>query len=375
MPVTEKLMAAGSWSLTLDPATPKFIRDTLDFFGHFYVFDAPMRNGLGDAAMISASSWAGIGRRRPSLYECDGTNMIAWLGDENGKGAIYEIPIAGTNQTFSFYINNLINNASGAIHLGSIAAGGPTKSLSYQWVTPRAAIDHVCSVFGGEYRVNPDCTIDAGSATTLFATATTPDVIAMRRSSGRDTSIFGIPVTDLKVEVDAEDYVTRELVQDSAGGWHAAAGTATPYKDVHGNAVAITEAFVSSLTPAAHAAALAASRVNAEEVLHQEISLSTDDYAVTRHIAVGDWIWLYDPDSSLVDLNNQVRYRGSNIFPIKIRVLSITWPIERGMGVWYRDANGNWTDITNYIVWETPGVTLEIGAQSRPLTIASWKTI
>jgi hypothetical protein len=45
------------------------------------------------------------------------------------------------------------------------------------------------------------------------------------------------------------------------------------------------------------------------------------------------------------------------------------------MGVWYRDANGKWTDITNYIVWETPGVTLEIGAQSRPLTIASWKTI
>jgi hypothetical protein len=371
MPVTEKLMAAGSWSLTLDPATPKFIRDTLDFFGHFYVFDAPMRNGLGDAAMISASSWAGVGRRRPSIYECGGTNMIAWLGDENGKGAIYEISIAGTAQPFSFYINNLINNASGAIHLGAISGGGPTKTLAYEWVTPRAAIDHVCSVFGNEYRVNKDATIDAGPSASLFTT--NPDTTAMRRSSGRDTSIFGIPVTDLTVEIDAEDYVTRELVQDSAGGWHAAAGAATPYNDVHGNAVALTEAFISSLTPAAHAAALATSRVNAAEVLHQQISLSTDD-AVDRHIAVGDWTWLYDPDSGLLDLTNQVRYRGSNIFPVKIRVLSSTWPIERGMGVWYRDANGKWTDITNYIVWETPGVTLEIGAQSRPLTTASWKT-
>jgi hypothetical protein len=374
MPVTERLMAAGSWSLNLKPETPKAIRDILDFWGHVFVFDAAVHiDGQSDASLIAMARWGGVVRaRRPTEYDLAGASMIVWLGDEEGKGDIYETPIAGTNQTFSFYINNLINNASGAIHLGAISGGGPTKTLAYEWVTPRAAIDHVCSVFGNEYRVNKDATIDAGPSASLFTT--NPDTIAMRRSSGRDTSIFGIPVTDLTVEIDAEDYVTRELVQDSAGGWHAAAGAATPYNDVHGNAVALTEAFISSLTPAAHAAALATSRVNAAEVLHQQISLSTDDYAVDRHIAVGDWIWLYDPDSGLLDLTNQVRYRGSNIFPVKIRVLSSTWPIERGMGVWYRDANGKWTDITNYIVWETPGVTLEIGAQSRPLTTASWKT-
>jgi hypothetical protein len=370
MPVTERLMAAGSWSLNLKPETPKAIRDILDFWGHVFVFDAAVHiDGQSDASLIAMARWGGVVRaRRPTEYDLAGASMIVWLGDEEGKGDIYETPIAGTNQTFSFNINNLINNASGAIHLGSVAAGGPTKSLSYQWVTPRAAIDHVCAVFGGEYRVNPDCTIDAGSATTLFATATTPDVIALRRTVGRDINApIGLPVTALDTAIDAEEYITKALVQDSAGGWHGAAGSATPYNDLHGNVIIIKKAFVSSLTPAAQGAGLAATLVASAQTLRQEISLSTDEYDIERDVNVGDYIWVYDPDANLVDMTNQVWYGGGWVFPTKVRVLASTWPIEMGMTVGYRDLNGVWTDLTEYVNFENPGVTFEVGAKRRAL--------
>ena len=86
------------------------------------------------------------------------------------------------------------------------------------------------------------------------------------------------------------------------------------------------------------------------------------------HIVVGDMIYVFDADGSLVDSANQVRYRGGFIYPIKQRVYATTWPIERGMGVWYRSKVGAWTDLTNYVEFEEPGVSLEVGAAIRPLT-------
>src|SRR5439155_848844 len=100
MPVTERLMAAGQFHLELDPNTPKTIRDALDFFGHIYIFDAQMRQDIGDTSMIAASRWGGIIRRRPTPFGVEGVSMIAWLGDEDGKGPIMETSLGSTLHTF-----------------------------------------------------------------------------------------------------------------------------------------------------------------------------------------------------------------------------------------------------------------------------------
>src|SRR6185437_6051606 len=148
----------------------------------------------------------------------------------DGKGEIYESAITSTAKTFAQTIANLITGVYGAVVVGLIAAGGPTKTTSYQWVTVRAAVDNACSLFGMEYRVNKDATIDLGTPTFL-GFKVTPTAVAMRRSSGRDQNVTGISTTQLDVSIDAEEYINRAIVHDTTGGYTGATGSATPYKD------------------------------------------------------------------------------------------------------------------------------------------------
>lgn len=362
MPVTEKLMAAGDWNVALSPDTPLATRNLCDYFGHVFTFDAPPPPGLSDATMIALARWGGVVRIKKTAYDIGGANMITWLGDEDGKGPIIETAVTLAANNLLQWLTALVPVG---VHIGTIAAIGSLSS-SYQWVTPRQAIDNVIQILGAEYRVNKDGTIDADVATTLFRSS--PTAIATRRSSGEgDPALAAISTTKLDVSIDAEEYITRQLVQDSGGAWTGANGSAVPYKDLFGNTLKMTKATVSSLTPNSGAAALAANLVSAGQSLRQAVDLESNEYDIDRDVAVGDWIWVYAPEKNLLDTTNQVQYRGETIFPTKVRVLSMTWPIERGMAVWYRDLSGVWTDLTSFVVFEQPGVTFEVGAVHRQL--------
>jgi hypothetical protein len=175
-------------------------------------------------------------------------------------------------------------------------------------------------------------------------------------------------VTDLGVDTDAEEYVTRIDLHNAAGSYNNVNGAATPYKDLFGNLIQVTKVVESNLTPSAQGAAAAAAMVAAQQVLRRQIKLTSDLFDVDRSVRVGDNIWVFDEEYDLVDQANQVHFRGAIIQPVVQRLLSSTWPIEEGMSVWNRDGDGNWTDLTDYVAPEGPGVTLEIGAALRPLT-------
>jgi hypothetical protein len=367
MPVQERLMAAGQWSLQLDPSTPKSVRDILAFFGHIFVFDTPMRPGLADATMIATSRWGGILRRHgPTPWDFSGVNMIAWLGDEDGKGPILETAVTGAGSGFAGFVTSILAQCP-AVTIGTATAVGGVFSNTYQWITARAALDDLRVFFSAEYRVNKNATLDYAPIGSAAMFKVTPTAVAMKRSSGRDLSVSGLSVTQLDVSIDAELYVVRVELVDATGA-HTPAGVVTTYKDLNGNLIKMTQVVNSPLTPNASAATVATGQLTALNVLRNQITLTSDEYDIDRDVAVGDNLYVYDVDGTMVDTTNQVRYRGSLIFPITVRVLSITWPIERGMGVWYRDLNGVWSDLTNYVLFEAPGVTFEVGAAALPLT-------
>ncbi len=363
-------MAVGSWGLKLKPATPFAIRSLLDYYGHVYVFDTPQRPGTADAIMISSSRWGGVVRIRATPWDLGGGGMVSWLGDEDGNGPILEAAVTKAASTFATWAPSLLPVA---VTAGTIQAGGTTVATTYGGVTagqtpitPRVALDNLCGITGFEYRVNKNFTLDAGTGSALFKT--TPTAVAMWRSSGRDLTIVGLPVTQFDVSIDAEQYITRALVHDATGAYTGATGSVTPYKDGLGNLLKMTKVIESAQTPTANAAALAANLVAAQQVLRNAVTLASNQFDIRRDVEVGDMINAYDVDGTMVDTTNPVRYRGSLIYPMKLRVMAMTWPFERGLGVWYRDRNGVWTDLTNYIVWENPGVTFEVGAPVRPLT-------
>ncbi len=360
-------MQAGQWNLQLSLETPKSIRDLLDYFGHVFAFDTAMRRGIADATMISTARWGGVVRIRSTPWQLGGANMITWLGDEDGKGPIIETANNGGGagaHNLTTWITNLV---PAAVAVGTITNPGGTLTNSYQWVTPRQAIDNVCSILGAEYRVNRDATIDAAPVGNSAIFKQTPTAVVMRRSSGRDLAVTGLPVTQLDISIDSEEYFGRALVKDSTNAWTGSTGSAVPYKDLRGNTVSMTKAFIQSTTSNTGAAAQAANLVSAGQALRQQAILASDEFDIGRDVQVGDYLYVYDEDSNLVDTTTQVRYRGEVMFPVKVRALAMTWPFEKGMSVWYRDKNAVWTDLTGYVAFEPPGVQFEVGAVNRAL--------
>jgi hypothetical protein len=125
---------------------------------------------------------------------------------------------------------------------------------------------------------------------------------------------------------------------------------------------------VPSYLPWLDASRFASSTVNATGPQSGLPSIGAESQFVRRLIRPGDNVYLYDIDSGLYDTANQIVYRGETIFPVKHRVLSMTWAIENGYGVYIRSnaATPAYYDLTPYVDWEQPGATLEVG--SRPTT-------
>ncbi|MGL5246711.1 MAG: hypothetical protein ACRC8U_00785, partial [Brooklawnia sp.] len=77
--------------------------------------------------------------------------------------------------------------------------------------------------------------------------------------------------------------------------------------------------------------------------------------------------YLYAPPV-IMDTTTPVQFRGRTCYPVTVRLMGLTWPITRGMGVYLRTSKGAvvWHDLTNYVAWESGDVQLEVDSMPRP---------
>ncbi len=382
--ITQRLMKLGSWSLVLSDSS---LKDEIEYFEHVVIVPGELRQPdvLGDASILSIARYAGIIRSKKvrgsgdeDTLELSGQGPEGWLGDEDGRGFVYESERVYTADTFA----NVINRASSVFGLLRDAAGDPTAILagtinsvagtytgSHVFVNQRTAIRYVCDVFGAEYRVNPDFTLDAGEAVDLFVTAPTT-VVARKITDGRDPNFDGIPLSDFEAFLDVNDYTTRTIVLAEGTGDTLITGEAdaasVPYLDPQGNAVVRVQTVNEAETESVNATTRAQLHQDASGVLRKGLTLSPTDYDVEGDVGVGDTVYLWDPtDAALIDTANEIRFRGSVLNPIAIRVLGVSWPVTRGMAVYIRHGDGSYTDVTDSVIFETGDTKLEVGANPR----------
>jgi hypothetical protein len=368
MPVTERLMKPGTWDIALVPETPKGIRDILQPFGHIVIAEARFDPRIAaDVDVLSAAIYVGPLRRKPTPYTLQGAGMLIWLGDEEAKG--YQPGLAvqytQTGATFATWVAYILG---GAITAGTITAVAGTLTYTAPLQsTQRSVLDFIMQMFaGGEYRVNNNGTLDAGPSASLFKV--TPTTIVMPREGGREiVGLLGLQPDVFETELDADSYSTSVILVGNAGKAQAN-GPATPYKDIHGGAVQLVRVVNNSAATAGTEAAAAAAEV-LKYAVRQVVKLSTDRYDVPHDVRAGDWLHVFDPEADLVDTTNPQNYRGQIVHPNKLRVFAMTWPVEVGMAVYYRDLNGVYTDISNWVAYEQPGTTFEVGAPLRGLTV------
>lgn len=393
MAVQEVLKALGSWEVKLQPNTPRDVLDALDYFGHIAIVPGrldPLQYGdnlltPGMARYVGVLRTRTIGDDgRTNAPQDDlsvgGAGMAMWLGDEDGKGAVYENAVTPASATFADTINMLLP-ASGAypVTVGTVYPVAGQYTGRHQYETPREAISYVCDTMSTtsvpvSWRVNGNATLDAGPDSDLFVT--NPTCVITTKDAGEDMALRALPGS-IDVTRDVEDYSTRVVLLAEGEGASIATGAAditpaTPYKDIHGNPIRLTRLVSESDTATANASVRAQLALSQFTSTRNQLSLSTADYDIHGTFQVGDRVWVYDPDSGLVDTSTEIVFRGQRINPIKLQVTETNWAITKGYTVAYRAGDGTWIDLTQYVEWETDGTsTVTVGDFSRQLTSTS----
>jgi len=369
MSVTERLMKPGGFSLKLRDDAPWSVTSAVDVFDHVVITPTALEpiGGFSDANILASAIYTGVVTAKPGTYSIEGSGLAWWLGTEEGLGDLLDTAVTQSSATLSTWVSALRPSSLSA---GTVTNTGlSTLSATYQWMTRREALDAVCRALGAEWRVNPAFTLDAAKSPDLFVS--TPTVVITRKEEGQDGSYRGLDGTLIVTAKDVRQYTTKAIAVAQGQGATVATGTSsgsTSYKDGLNNTVVLERLVNAPSDSSANASTIAAQQVGQWNQVRRELSLNSRTYNVTRHAKPGDYVYVFDQLAELTDPANQITFRGELISPIKLRVYALTWPIERGMGVYARrsGATPTYTDLTDYVEWEDGSdVQWDVGAAPR----------
>ncbi len=374
MSVTERVMGVGSWDVELHPETPRRILAQLApdgawGFAQLVITDTPVDvHSLTDAGVLAVASYAGV-YRTMSGRNLSGAGLAAYLGDESGKGNIFEATISGNYDAGTWA--SVLTEWTGLTIKGVQASGAWANS--FRWVTARQALADTCRHFGHEWRVTPDLGYFQGSLPYLYPTA--PALIVLTDDDGGvEWGLTGVR-GHADRRVDVEDYAKKLIYLTNRGDgdppttpqWTLATRTDS-YRDPKGRDL-IIDALVDANLDDGDPTALANAELGKLVARH---SWDVEAEHLPRHLLVGAPVWVWAPAEGVHDLAEQVTFRGRTLFPARSRIMGATWPIRPGMGIYLRRKPSTtdpavWLDLTRHVVGETGGVRLEVGAVPRGL--------
>ena len=369
-------MGNGAWSLQLDEATPgqvlRRLRVAESGRGHIVVTPTWVDlGGMADAAALALARYTGIYlRREHATNTLSGYGVNAWLGEDDNVGR----STGGTTQTLTF-------EDWAAFVTPSYLGTGIRSSIpgnfkhTYDAITFRGLADSIAARYNCAWHVTPDFKLNFGTFSALFRNPPKALVVRHRDDSGRDLNIRGLH-GDLDMVEDIEDWRRRIVYFYDGGSEIQTGGVAdadTPFRGPDGSPAFVDEIVVDQQTDnSTDAQSLSLARWRQVTGVRQELTLSSVEYDIGKDVAVGDNLYVYDPDRGIYDLTRELAYRGQRIHPAVIRCVGYTWPVREGMGVWfrrYRKVDSSWVvewiDLTPYVLWESGDTTVEVGAKPR----------
>lgn len=365
MTVTKNVMAPGSFDITLNRdivPVPFSVTDSFRMrdqaFGHILILPARVEpDDFDDATLFDLSVFTGVYRVQRNRTTLKGNHATIWLGDPNGKGPIREIASTG-NFNMATWVAGTI---PATLTSGTIGAPGGTLDWSTIYKTPREDLDVIADYFGCEWQVTDNLELNVNTVALLYGAS--PAVIATPFWEGRDGELVALRCT-FDVDESAEEYTTRVLALDNAGNPGSAdISPATPYSDGLGNLVTWNRYAGSTDTAPGSIAGEAAGQLARNDQIDQHITASTDAFCPMADVECGAPIYAYDPEKNVYDLDNEAHYAGDITWPMNLRVQSIEMQLREGMGVLFRAGDGTYTDLSDYVAWETGSSRLELGAR------------
>jgi hypothetical protein len=366
-------MAAGDFTVPLREETPQPVLDALrdGLFGHVVVTPAWVDGRiLTRAQLLSIARYTGVVRGvADNGRSVSGAGLAIWLGDEGDKGKLTQSATNTTNTFANWWISWAINGFLNGLTTGSLETLGSFKLERMPGVSIRVLADELCRRANAEWRVNPSGTIDAGTLTHLYPSFTTPTVVLTEGPGSRDVNVRGLP-TVFDASADVEDYSTAVHVHyNNATAMVAVSSGVTPPKRLDGADV-IMERVVeaSDVTASGEATEIGTAEAALTANTRRQVTIGSDVYDIAGSVRPGDSVYLYSPAAGYVG-STQLPYRGQTITPATRRVYAVSWPLQRGMGVYLLPpvASPTPVDLTQWIEPEDGASTLEVGAPRRTL--------
>jgi hypothetical protein len=358
-------MQQGSFEVTLRRDAPDSLWNNFERFGHIVITPQEMEPKLvGGPAVLASARYTGVlleKVRSTGQMTVSGAGMEWWLGDEEGKGDIYETAVSLSNSTLTAALTSLLPPS---ITKGTVGTMDVSYTGTHQWETPLEAVRTVTDALAAEFKLQPDGTLDADFNTVLYPTLISPTVMIVRHGSGSDPNYIGVPVSQLVANENARPYASRGvLVDDTDTLVVGQSRTPVPTQyDIHGNLIDRTLVLRGGSSNPIPSSVYLTSNMN-QHVVFEEQTIDTDFYEIIAGtLGVGEGFYCWDPPS-FFNTGNQAWFRGGFAFPEILRLIRADWSLREGMGVYYRPPLAtvtvdDWLDLTRWVEWED--ITLSI---------------
>jgi len=363
--VSEYLMKPGSFTVNLARSLPYRLWTAIRELDHVVITPARLDpiSDHSDANILSTAIYTGVILAKPSPTSISGQGLAWWLGTDDGRGDLLTTAVTNTAGALSTWITSLRPSSLSA---GTVTDSGTTTlTYTYQWMSRREALAHMCRQVGAEWRINPNLKLDAATEANLFVT--TPTTVITRQPEGRDAVYLGLEAVDIGLSRDVDGYTTAITVVGRSGDQDIAAlATATGsnvYVDGNNNNVVLRRLANAPTETASTVSAYATALLALYSSLRRSVTLSSRSYAIPASVRPGDYVYVFDPEADMTDTANQITWRGEVVAPVKLRCKGYTWPIQQGMGVYVRRSGSTpvYTDITDHVEWEGDTTTWEVG--------------
>jgi hypothetical protein len=356
--ITEHLMRPGGGSLQFTarvPADTTFrILNAINGAGcHVFVTSGPMDANVGAAAIKSASIYAGVVTDRSTRTSIEFDGIGSWL-DTKLVGTIQYN--AGTPTT---WLNAIMANG---LSLGSVSgASNVTRRYDQYAFTHRDVLDSWAALAGVEYDIRPDFKVYAGPRTALFRSP--PAVLISDGTAGSDATLRGLKASLLDQKVATGARRNRIIAIGDDGLLVGQQSAVIPLKTHNGLIPLLTDVVSAPGELQSNLSVIAGAVLALRQSARREVTVSTSTTGVRTFMRPGDDVYLWGIESGLFDGAQPTQYRGDLVSPALTRLLSMTWPIEAGHGVFVmtNSATPEVIDVTPWMEWEPPGAFMTVG--------------
>ena len=404
-------MAPGTFTVQLSAtSTPNSVINSIDPWGQILVHSTRVdENTISNQDMIKTARYVGVVQNLEydlDSFQISGKGTMVYLGDSDSRGLVVaETSGSGavrsyTNDSFSDVLDRTTSTPYGLLRTGDTAAQQAVRTKSGSITNPTTgtttytgdhylestfrAVKYVAEHFDCEFYVDNEGFIYAGRPEVLFnGHNNNPDAIIIRQGQGEDPNIEGFIPAGITTGFNAEEYVTKvELIptgETKEVSMADASVSTNEYKDLFNANLKRIQVVKDASATQSNFQARANKALNEYNRLKKTVNVSLEGYDISGSFKVGDKIFIYDPEVGFEDTTSkaalesrdvhQVTYQGSTINPEKIRVVGMSYPVQDGMGVYYRNSStGTITDLTDYVIFETGDISLEIGDVGQTLS-------